>query len=91
MPRKTIGVLVLTGITLSGALGGQADAGGRPHAAPARVGAAVGAAGTLPVPAAPIAAPPAVSGHRGSARDVFALAGDQPVGGEPRPRRGCWS
>lgn len=77
MPRKSIGVLVLTGITLSGAVGGQMMRAGtrlpRREAAP-------------PAPAQPLTAlllppfdPDATPSSQGRAvvsRDVFALAGD---------------
>ena len=74
MPRKTIGVLMLAGITLSGAVGGQLmRAGAR---MPRERVSAPRSAQQRPVPAAPIAARHAVSGHRDTPRDVFALAGD---------------
>ena len=74
MPRKTVGVLLLAGITLSGALGGQVmRAGGR---LPRPRASAPLPAQPRPVPAASSAARAAVSGRAGVSRDVFALAGD---------------
>ena len=77
MPRKSIGVLVLTGITVSGALGGQMmRSGTRPprRDAPGPVFARLPPA--LPLPA-PIARDgPAAHERADAARDVFALAGD---------------
>ena len=80
MPRKSIGVLVLTGITLSGALGGQMmrsgarlprrDAPGPVSALPLRGRPALP---PVPVPVAPSAA---AQERVDVARDVFALAGD---------------
>ena len=77
MPRKSIGVLVLAGITLSGAVGGQMLRSGT--RLPRR-------ASPTPVPAQPLTAlllppfdPDAAPGSQGRtavAHDVFALAGD---------------
>ena len=78
MPRKSIGVVMLTGITLAGALGGQMmrSASRLPHrAARATVWA-------QPRPALPPRLPAAAPTGRyaparvDGARDVFALAGD---------------
>lgn len=74
MPRKMIGVLMLAGITLSGAVGGQLmRAGAR---MPRERVSAPRSAQQRPVPAAPVAARHAVSRHADASRDVFALAGD---------------